>query len=153
MFGLVMVECFFTQCGEDLADAGRAVRRDLFAHRQVEAHVQKRIRCAGLRMVFRRQCRRLMLEFRLVFRVRLDDRGNQMLQWLERLARAECVDNGKPLTLARAGAAVTVISPTVSGKLAGEIESGRIGWVKDSFREEQLGEAAVYIMGEGVNRA
>jgi len=45
----------------------------------------------------------------------------------------------KALTLQRAGAAVTVVSPAVSRELAERIEAGRIDWVKDSFREEHLG--------------
>ena len=46
------------------------------------------------------------------------------------------VGTRKVLTLSRAGAIVTVVSPTVTGELAEQIETGRIRWVKDSFREE-----------------
>lgn len=44
----------------------------------------------------------------------------------------------KALTLARAGAMVTVLSPTVSGELDERIRAGRMRWLKDSFREEHL---------------
>ena len=44
----------------------------------------------------------------------------------------------KALTLARAGAMVTVLSPTVSGELDEQIRAGRMRWLKDSFREEHL---------------
>ena len=46
------------------------------------------------------------------------------------------VGTRKVLTLIRAGAAVTVVSPTVTGELAEQIEAGQAGWVKDTFREE-----------------
>ena len=49
------------------------------------------------------------------------------------------VGTRKALTLCRAGANVTVVSPVVAGELAEQIEAGRIRWVKDSFREEHLG--------------
>ncbi|TET39558.1 MAG: bifunctional precorrin-2 dehydrogenase/sirohydrochlorin ferrochelatase [Planctomycetota bacterium] len=44
----------------------------------------------------------------------------------------------KAVTLARAGAKVTVVSPSVTGELAGEVEAGRIRWMKEIFREEYL---------------
>jgi uroporphyrin-III C-methyltransferase/precorrin-2 dehydrogenase/sirohydrochlorin ferrochelatase len=50
------------------------------------------------------------------------------------------VGTRKVHTLARAGAAVTVISPTVTEELADEIEAGRAGWVKEAFQEELLGD-------------
>ena len=49
------------------------------------------------------------------------------------------VGTRKVLTLTRAGAIVTVISPTVTEDLAEQIEAGRVRWVKDAFREEHLG--------------
>ena len=49
------------------------------------------------------------------------------------------VGTRKVLTLTRAGAVVTVISPTVTAELAEQIEAGRIRWVADLFREEHLG--------------
>ena len=51
----------------------------------------------------------------------------------------------KVLTLVRAGAAVTVVSPTLSRELAEQIEAGRIVWVKDSFREEHLDGASLVV--------
>lgn len=51
------------------------------------------------------------------------------------------VGTRKALTLMRAGATVTVVSPTVTGELAEQIEARRIRRVKDSFREEHLGGA------------
>jgi len=51
----------------------------------------------------------------------------------------------KALTLTRAGAVVTVISPTVTGKLTGQIEAGHIRWVKDSFQEKHLGDAFLVV--------
>jgi len=50
----------------------------------------------------------------------------------------------KALTLVRAGAIVTVLSPTVTGELAGQIRGGRVRWLKDSFREEHL--AGVFLV-------
>ena len=55
------------------------------------------------------------------------------------------VGTRKALTLGRAGAIVTVISPTVTGELAHQIEAGRIRWVKHSFREEHLGGAFLVV--------
>jgi siroheme synthase-like protein len=46
------------------------------------------------------------------------------------------VGTRKVLTLVRAGAAVTVVSPAVTGELAEQIETGRVDWVKDTFRKE-----------------
>ena len=48
------------------------------------------------------------------------------------------VGTRKALTLARAGASVTVICPTATAQLAEQIEAGRIRWVNESFREEHL---------------
>jgi siroheme synthase-like protein len=49
------------------------------------------------------------------------------------------VGTRKALTLARAGAIVTVISPSITGELAEQTEAGRIRWVAHSFREKELG--------------
>jgi len=48
------------------------------------------------------------------------------------------VGTRKALTLLRAGADVTVVSPTVAGELAELIEEGRVRWIEDSFREAML---------------
>jgi siroheme synthase-like protein len=45
----------------------------------------------------------------------------------------------KAHTLAQAGAVVTVVSPKLTEELAQLVEAGRVGWVRDSFREEHLG--------------
>ena len=56
------------------------------------------------------------------------------------------VGTRKALTLARTRAIVTVISPTVTAELAHEIETGRIRWVKDSFRNEHLSGAFLVVV-------
>ena len=48
------------------------------------------------------------------------------------------VGTRKALTLSRAGAIVTVISPAVAAELTEQIEAGRIRWLRDSFREDHL---------------
>jgi uroporphyrin-III C-methyltransferase/precorrin-2 dehydrogenase/sirohydrochlorin ferrochelatase len=48
------------------------------------------------------------------------------------------VGTRKALTLARAGAAVTIVSPTVADDLLEPIEDGRVQWVEGSFLEEHL---------------
>jgi len=66
------------------------------------------------------------------------------------------VGTRKALTLERAGAIVTVISPTVTSELAEQIEAGRIRWVNDSFREEYLGGAFLLVAAtddEALNEA
>jgi siroheme synthase-like protein len=55
------------------------------------------------------------------------------------------VGTRKVHTLARAGAAVTVISPTVTEELAAEIDAGRVRWVKDSYQESHFGDAFLVI--------
>jgi uroporphyrin-III C-methyltransferase/precorrin-2 dehydrogenase/sirohydrochlorin ferrochelatase len=40
---------------------------------------------------------------------------------------------------------VTVISPTLTGELAGQIEAGGLRWVKETFRAEHLGGAFLVI--------
>jgi siroheme synthase-like protein len=66
------------------------------------------------------------------------------------------VGTRKALTLSRAAAAVTVVSPAVTGELADEIEAGRIRWRKESFREEHLEGVFLVVAAadeEAVNRA
>ncbi len=48
------------------------------------------------------------------------------------------VGTRKALTLVRAGAAVTMVSPTVADDLLEPIEAGRVRWVETSFLEEHL---------------
>jgi siroheme synthase-like protein len=48
------------------------------------------------------------------------------------------VGTRKALTLARAGAIVTVVSPTVTPELSRQIAAGRIHWLAEPFREEHL---------------
>ncbi len=44
----------------------------------------------------------------------------------------------KALTLTRAGARVTVVSPAINGELEPEVQAGRIQWRKAVFRQEHL---------------
>ncbi len=44
----------------------------------------------------------------------------------------------KVTSLVRAGAKVTVVSPTVTEALGEQIKSGCVRWVQDSFRDEHL---------------
>ena len=44
----------------------------------------------------------------------------------------------KVANLVRAGAKVTVVSPTVTEDLSDEIKSGRACWVQESFRDEHM---------------
>lgn len=55
------------------------------------------------------------------------------------------VGTRKVHTLLRAGASVSVISPTVTEDLAAAIEADRARWVKDSFQDEHLGDAFLVI--------
>jgi len=48
-------------------------------------------------------------------------------------------------TLLQAGAAVTVVSPTVTEELADWIEAGRVRWVSSSFREKHLRDAFLVV--------
>jgi siroheme synthase-like protein len=48
------------------------------------------------------------------------------------------VGTRKAGTLIRAGAAVTVVSPTLTDDLAAHAEAGRIRWVRDTFRPQLL---------------
>ncbi|MEJ2216806.1 MAG: NAD(P)-dependent oxidoreductase [Gemmatimonadota bacterium] len=56
------------------------------------------------------------------------------------------VGTRKAMTLARAGAHVTVVSPEVSSELAGEIGAGRIRWLKERFRAEHLAGAFLAVL-------
>jgi siroheme synthase-like protein len=55
------------------------------------------------------------------------------------------VGTRKVRTLVRAGANVTVVSPTVTEELAAEIEAGRARWVEGAFQEQQLSNAFLVI--------
>jgi precorrin-2 dehydrogenase/sirohydrochlorin ferrochelatase len=55
------------------------------------------------------------------------------------------VGTRKALTLARAGAVVTVVSPTVTAELAGQIDGGQVHWTNDSYREELLSAAFLVV--------
>ncbi len=48
------------------------------------------------------------------------------------------VGTRKAMTLMRAAANVTIISPTASEELVEQINAGRLHWVKEAFREEHL---------------
>ncbi|MFC1596435.1 bifunctional precorrin-2 dehydrogenase/sirohydrochlorin ferrochelatase [Planctomycetota bacterium] len=72
--------------------------------------------------------------------VGLDVRGKSCL-----VVGGGSVGTRKVLTLNRAGAVVTVVSPAVTGELAAEIRAGRARWVKGSFRDEHLTGALVVV--------
>jgi siroheme synthase-like protein len=55
------------------------------------------------------------------------------------------VGTRKAITLARAGAVVTVVSPAVTDELAEKVNAGAVRWVKDSFREEHVGGAFLVV--------
>jgi siroheme synthase-like protein len=55
------------------------------------------------------------------------------------------VGTRKALTLARAGAVVTVVAPQVTDQLAEQIDIGRIQWTEGSYREEHLNEAFLVV--------
>ena len=55
------------------------------------------------------------------------------------------VGTRKALTLARAGASVTVVSPVLTRELAEQVDAGEIHWVKDRFREEHLRDAFLVV--------
>ena len=62
----------------------------------------------------------------------------------------------KALALARAGASVTVVSPTLSSELAERVDTDGLEWVQDSFREEHLGDAFLVVAATddaGLNEA
>ena len=66
------------------------------------------------------------------------------------------VGTRKALTLRRAGAIVTVISPAVAGELAEQIEAGHIRWLQDSFQEDHLRGAFLVVVAtddEALNAA
>jgi len=48
------------------------------------------------------------------------------------------VGSRKVLTLSRAGAIVTVVSPTVTEDLAEQAQQRHVVWIRDQFREEHL---------------
>jgi siroheme synthase-like protein len=48
------------------------------------------------------------------------------------------VGTRKAATLARAGASVTVVAPTVTEELAAQIASGGVRWIEGPFRDEYL---------------
>lgn len=56
------------------------------------------------------------------------------------------VGTRKAFTLLRYGAHVTVVSPAVTAELRREIEAGRIRWVQERFRADQLGGACLVVM-------
>jgi precorrin-2 dehydrogenase/sirohydrochlorin ferrochelatase len=55
------------------------------------------------------------------------------------------VGTRKALTLLRAGASVTVISPAVTGEIARQIEAGRLRWLEGDARIEHLRDAFLVI--------
>jgi len=55
------------------------------------------------------------------------------------------VGTRKVRTLTRAGAIVTVISPTLTEELAEHVDAGRVRWVRNSFREVHLGRAFLVV--------
>ena len=65
--------------------------------------------------------------------VGLDVRGKKCL-----VVGGGSVGTRKVDTLVRAGAEVTVVSPTVTAGLTEQIEAGRVRWVRESFREEHV---------------
>ena len=48
-------------------------------------------------------------------------------------------------TLLKAGAVVTVVSPTVGEELAAQIEAGQVAWNKGPFRDEHLADAFLVV--------
>ena len=65
--------------------------------------------------------------------VALDLRGKECL-----VVGGGRVGTRKAITLANAGAAVTVVSPAVTTELAEMIDAGRIRWVKGPFRRKHM---------------
>ncbi len=55
------------------------------------------------------------------------------------------VGTRKVFNLTRAGAVVTIASPTVTGELAELVESGRVRWVQESFQDHHLDDAFLVI--------
>ena len=72
--------------------------------------------------------------------VGLDVRGKRCL-----IVGGGSVGTRKAHTLVRAGAEVTVVSPTVTEELSEQIEAGRVRWIKDSFRQPLLEEAFLVV--------
>ncbi len=56
------------------------------------------------------------------------------------------VGTRKVRTLLRAGAAVTVVSPSVTAELADEIDGGRVRWLRETMRSEHLEGAYLVVM-------
>jgi siroheme synthase-like protein len=65
--------------------------------------------------------------------VGLDIRGKPCL-----VVGGGAVGTRKALTLAQAGAAVTVLSPTVTAELAAQIEAGRMTWLERTYSQEDV---------------
>lgn len=55
------------------------------------------------------------------------------------------VGTRKSQSLLRAGALLTVVSPTVTDELSGDIKAGRIRWVNECYRDEHLAGAALVV--------
>lgn len=72
--------------------------------------------------------------------VGLDVRGRSCL-----VVGGGSVGTRKALTLQRAGADVTVVSPAVTPELAQRIEAGPLRWVKAPFRPEHLAGAFLVV--------
>ena len=72
--------------------------------------------------------------------VGLDVRGKTCL-----VVGGGSVGSRKVTTLRHAGAVVTVVSPAVAAELADLIDSGRVRWVQESFREEHVGGAFLVV--------
>jgi len=56
------------------------------------------------------------------------------------------VGTRKALTLARAGANVTVVAPKITDELAREVEAGLVAWRKEHFKAEHLTGACLVVM-------
>jgi|GEM_PF-3349904 len=55
------------------------------------------------------------------------------------------VGTRKAITLLAAGAAVTIVSPVVTGELAGQIDAGQIIWQQGSFKEDHIRETFLVV--------
>lgn len=55
------------------------------------------------------------------------------------------VGTRKVQTLLRAGAVVTVVSPSVTGELKGLVDAGRVRWVREPYRDEHLAGAFLVV--------
>lgn len=66
------------------------------------------------------------------------------------------VGTRKAITLAHAGAHVTVVSPVVTEELAQQIDSGRVRWIEDSFHDDHVAGAFLAVAAtndDGLNAA